>query len=627
MIRRWQVSRFKSVLDDANLEFAPLTLFTGANSSGKSTIIQSILLAAQTIQSPATNRPIVLNGHLARLGSFAEVLAQGSQESLIGVSFDLSFGDEAVELTPVSRISRRSNWRHWYAGSRGSVTCEFSFGTRKQANARESSYSQPDVLRSRIVATVSRESGTDVHDEIEITKLHGEWKARAVELGLIPANLNPQQAEALDYQVQVKGTHQGRIRGQPSGVPVGTGLMHFLPRWLSVSYDLVENEAERAVEILTGSGPRTHDANASNGMNWSDDLVELISTEVVTVLEEMSASDRVQDRARDRWQRFLATRLVPDYLEFFSGLPISSRSAVSERMRMQVEEIRRIVINGRSPRNDLYLSPLSQTLETAMMVVQQFLGSSLKYLGPLRDEPKPLYPIAGSSDPEDIGVRGEHTAAVLHLHQGTRIDYIPSEVFNDSTAKVRVKSETLLGSVRDWIRYMGVGSNVESGDSGNLGHRLQIATTDEDSMHDLTQVGVGVSQVLPILVLALLAESGDTLIFEQPELHLHPRVQSRLADFFVSMTLLGKQCIVETHSDFLINRLRYRAAVADDDSVAKSVIMYFVEKQGLRSSYRPVRISEFGVIADWPRGFFDESEALAADILRAGMRKRRVGRE
>jgi len=151
--------------------------------------------------------------------------------------------------------------------------------------------------------------------------------------------------------------------------------------------------------------------------------------------------------------------------------------------------------------------------------------------------------------------------------------------------------------------------------------------TDANALHDLIHVGVGVSQVLPILVLSLLADASSTLVFEQPELHLHPRVQTRLADFFVSMTLLGKQCIVETHSEYFINRLRYHAAISEDQQVSDKVVIYFVEKQDGYSCYRPIHINKFGVIEDWPEGFFDESEETSRAILTAAMEKRKRERE
>jgi predicted ATPase len=89
------------------------------------------------------------------------------------------------------------------------------------------------------------------------------------------------------------------------------------------------------------------------------------------------------------------------------------------------------------------------------------------------------------------------------------------------------------------------------------------------------------------------------------------------------MTLLEKQCIVESHSEYLVNRLRYLAAVGPGAEVSSNTILYFVEKKKGRSSYRPIHINEFGVIPDWPKGFFDENEETSAALLKAAMAKRK----
>jgi len=142
-------------------------------------------------------------------------------------------------------------------------------------------------------------------------------------------------------------------------------------------------------------------------------------------------------------------------------------------------------------------------------------------------------------------------------------------------------------------------------------------------LHNLTHVGVGVSQILPVLVMSLLAEPGSVLVFEQPEIHLHPKVQTLLADFLLSLSLNGKQCIVETHSEYLINRLRYRTARDRNQNLIETIRLYFVEKYEGRSKYSPVQINEFGAIPNWPEGFFDESQQEIERILRAAMEKRR----
>jgi predicted ATPase len=130
---------------------------------------------------------------------------------------------------------------------------------------------------------------------------------------------------------------------------------------------------------------------------------------------------------------------------------------------------------------------------------------------------------------------------------------------------------------------------------------------------------------LPILVASLLADSDTTLIFEQPELHLHPKVQTLLADFFLSMTALGKQCVVETHSEYLINRVRFRTAAAIEGNPWLSrQKMYFVERPSEGSTFHEVEINEFGAVLQWPEGFFDESQKEAEEILRAASKKRKL---
>ncbi len=76
MLKTWTLQHFKSVSDKTTLDIAPLTIFAGANSSGKSTLIQSILLTAQTLQSPVRSRSIIMNGHIVRLGAFKDVVSK-----------------------------------------------------------------------------------------------------------------------------------------------------------------------------------------------------------------------------------------------------------------------------------------------------------------------------------------------------------------------------------------------------------------------------------------------------------------------------------------------------------------------------------------------------------------------
>jgi len=85
------------------------------------------------------------------------------------------------------------------------------------------------------------------------------------------------------------------------------------------------------------------------------------------------------------------------------------------------------------------------------------------------------------------------------------------------------------------------------------------------------------------------------------------KVQSRLADFFLSEVLANRQIIIEKHSEHIINRIRYRIAANDIKIISELARIHFVEKKEVRSTFRQVEIKKYGSIKDWAEGFFDQT--------------------
>ena len=120
-------------------------------------------------------------------------------------------------------------------------------------------------------------------------------------------------------------------------------------------------------------------------------------------------------------------------------------------------------------------------------------------------------------------------------------------------------------------------------------------------------VGIGISQVLPVLVMAY-ASRGKLLAMEQPEIHLHPALQAELGDVFIEAALGERKntFILETHSEHLILRLmrRIREGKIRPDDVG----VVFVEPLARGSRFIELRINDEGdFIDEWPGGFFEES--------------------
>jgi predicted ATPase len=129
---------------------------------------------------------------------------------------------------------------------------------------------------------------------------------------------------------------------------------------------------------------------------------------------------------------------------------------------------------------------------------------------------------------------------------------------------------------------------------------------------------------LPALVLLYYVPEGSTILMEQPEIHLHPSVQSGLADAILTVAKSRKlQVIVESHSEHLLRRFQRR--VAENDFPSDEIKLYFCDSVGGESKLVDLDIDLFGEIRNWPRDFFgDEMHEIAETrkaILKNKMRQ------
>lgn len=120
----------------------------------------------------------------------------------------------------------------------------------------------------------------------------------------------------------------------------------------------------------------------------------------------------------------------------------------------------------------------------------------------------------------------------------------------------------------------------------------------------LADAGFGISQLLPILVADLQLGQSSTLLVAQPEIHLHPSVQSSLSDYFINgVTKKKKRYVIETHSEYLLNRLR--SAIVKGRIEPKDIKVYYFENTEDGSVKYEVKFNKKGQIENAPKGFFD----------------------
>lgn len=241
---------------------------------------------------------------------------------------------------------------------------------------------------------------------------------------------------------------------------------------------------------------------------------------------------------------------------------------------------------------------------------------SVYYLGPLRDYPRREYTWAGG-DPADMGRRGEYAVAAI-LASLERDDKI-------SRGKGRPRF-SLEEYVAFWLRELRLIDEfrVEEIKEGTNLYRVHVRKSPAASEVLITDVGFGVSQVLPVLVLCYYAPEGSTILFEQPEIHLHPSVQSGLADVFIdAMRVRNIQIIVESHSEHFLRRLQRRIAEAEVINEKKAAL-YFCDVGLSGSTLRSLDLDLYGNILNWPKDFFGDEMADLAAMSEAAMRRRGI---
>ncbi len=243
------------------------------------------------------------------------------------------------------------------------------------------------------------------------------------------------------------------------------------------------------------------------------------------------------------------------------------------------------------------------------------LFSHIYYLGPLREYPKREYSWAGAK-PADVGWRGEKAihALLASRERGEKI-----------SRGHRLKRLTVEEYVAKWLQELGLIHSfaVRPMTRGSNLYQVWVQKSPDAAEVLITDVGFGVSQILPVLVLCYYVPEGSVLILEQPEIHLHPSVQTGLADVFIDAVTTRKvQIILESHSEYLLRRLQRR--IAEEKLSQKDAALYFCNLSDGASRLTSLELDEFGNIANWPKDFFgDEFGELAAATQAVIERKKR----
>jgi predicted ATPase len=694
-----RLKNFKSVIDQ-EINLAPLTVVVGKNSSGKSTVLQSILFLGQNASSPLQRNLaeigcLDLNGELVSLGVFKEARndqASAKETISIGGTFTFNY-DQNMELQSASTL--HVNEEGARLGKKGSL--DFNMNLEAESGSEDASIVSSksaelslDFEGSKLQEVTSTKSeladvedlialfdedlleetpdlwsGLSIFHEAKIISsgtLHGSTERSGFRMNSSFANL----AENTDLQgvkhviaLPVNGlTNVSRytffLNRQKAYFDGNRLRMHIsftmnqYQRKLASNYEetvskriqknemaeyesmpaAVRDYVNRSREFILGTGTWiTEDEYDSTGralLKFDNLPLELEASLLHSISDSAPIEVREANVDSNGTVKFRISQLMlfAPYINFDRGSLIAQIVDLVRAFWRLVEaeleeEFRDFVGNGVSD----VLVPASLSDEVsqegeglsseefefgdAVVRLSEYL-ENLVYLGPLRLEPSDIYKrTLGSRNSQlPLGMQGEHLARVVFENPSSNYPLPPEASVQAINGKT-----TFTDALNAWLKWLGIAkTGIEVTTDRHYGFRLTV------DRRYLRSLGVGVSQVIPVIGVCLLAEAGNLILLEEPELHLNPNIQQKLADFFLAMTDSGRQLIVETHSEYLITRLRLRAMQEPSNCDKFNFIFTEQEHENWNplsakspyTVYREVKPSKDGELPEWPAGFFDQ---------------------
>ena len=247
---------------------------------------------------------------------------------------------------------------------------------------------------------------------------------------------------------------------------------------------------------------------------------------------------------------------------------------------------------------------VSEVIEDSDSISQilDYNNKNIHYLSADRIGVKDIYD-KNLDQADKYGVFGEYVFDFFEKNKSTPLD---ANLVKDNS------SVTLENQLNYWLKYI-LSTEISTEDIiGTDRVKVQYSHQGSRKLRP-SNIGSGVSYIISVLIICLSSKKNDLVILENPEIHLHPKAQSKLTDFFVFIANFGVQLIIESHSDHIFNGLRkniYKKNISQE-----SVVIHFFELKNELSNPIKININEFGQIENHQDGLFDQFDDDLNELL------------
>ena len=241
-----------------------------------------------------------------------------------------------------------------------------------------------------------------------------------------------------------------------------------------------------------------------------------------------------------------------------------------------------------------------------------FLDDTFEYLNAERMSPQVEYPKSSFfiDTKMQLGINGQYTAHYLSKNQDKKIGW---ESCNDPKSTIKQAVQFWLNEISPNVKLEAM--EIDNTDSAKIG--FYYIEKEKSRLYRPTNVGFGISYILPVIVALIKAEKNNILIIENPEAHLHPQGQRKMGELIAKCAASGVQIFVETHSDHVLNGIRIATKnkwITNSDVKLFYFSKEMKDKEIVHTVQTPI-LKENGKIDYWPEGFFDEWEKALDEIL------------
>lgn len=560
MLKEYQISNFKAFDGPETVPIKPITLIFGPNSSGKSSILQSLLMLKQTLddrENPQT--PLLFKGDLADLGSYRELIHRHE----VGRSFSFK-----IALPMQGSLDEPFQYP-WIVSAWG------------EGGLSDLEESLKDFHTVAIRVAFSHDSDRPVINVSEIDLFLGDDPLPVISYEREP--FSSTKDRPANY-LKVKGLNERHA--------------YWASHWKTFdeaddSYvlEIVDpvKAALRAVEKMSPEARKDY----LNKLKEELALLKRVAMNEVTGTVEQD-TPQLSPEEKDR-------------IASLEGLQLALE-AYKKRSKSDVLELHRFLperLNNREMSDIITAArdddESSRNISVLTLTVGRLVRRALEqilYIGPLRSYPERYFMFGGVSA-FYVGKSGKFVPDILVSDRELLTK------LNDQLERFNLGYELKLSSLSD-----------QSSDIQDL-FALRLYEKSTGIHVGMTDVGFGFSQVLPIIVQCLLSKQS-MILMEQPELHLHPRLQAELGDLFIDSALgeSKNHLLIETHSEHVLLRIMRRMRETSDGTLPhgipqvtpKDVCIIFVQpREGSSSAIRHLELDAEGLLLDpWPGGFFEE---------------------